>query len=210
MEELYKVMDDLLDVEFQMKSGIDLLKELEEFYMLEKETEESEARKVAVLMKGYLQSMKSNLREIIRYIDDTTLEKSNNEKKEKQESSGAVSEEVQEFVNLTIGEHTGKAYSEWKLKQDKEPVSEIEKKYQRLLETLSPEQEEVITEYCNAIFSSGADTEEFFYRLGLKDGLNLKSTVKSVLEMLSGNILASGELDETSVGFSDRSTGEET
>ena len=67
--------------------------------------------------------------------------------------------------------------------------------------------EEVITEYCNAIFSSGADTEEFFYRLELKDGLNLKSTVKSVLEMLSGNILASGELDETSVGFSDRSTG---
>ena len=42
MEELYKVMDDLLDVEFQMKSGIDLLKELEEFYMLEKETEESD------------------------------------------------------------------------------------------------------------------------------------------------------------------------
>ena len=196
MEELYKVMDDLLDVEFQMKSGIDLLKELEEFYMLEKETEESEARKVAVLMKGYLQSMKSNLREIIRYIDATTLEKSNNDKKEKQESSNAVSEEVQEFVNLTIGEHMGKAYSEWKLKQDKEPVSEIEKKYQGLLETLSPEQEEVITEYCNAIFSSGADTEEFFYRLGLKDGLNLKSTVKSTLEMLSGNIQGGEPKDE--------------
>ncbi len=58
-------------------------KEPEKFYMQEKETEESEARKVAVLMKGDLQSMKSNLREIIRYIDDTTLEKSNNEKKEK-------------------------------------------------------------------------------------------------------------------------------
>ena len=79
----------------------------------------------------------------------------------------------------------GKAYSEWKLKQDKEPVSEIDKKYQKLLETLSQEQEEVITEYCNAIFSSGAETEEFFYRLGLKDGLNLKNTVKSVLEMIS-------------------------
>ena len=88
-------------------------------------------------------------------------------------------------MNLTITEHMGKAYSEWKLKQDKEPVSEIEKKYQELLETLSPEQEEVITEYCNAIFSSGADTEKFFYRLGLKDGLNLKNTVKSVLEMIS-------------------------
>lgn len=185
MEELYKVMDDLLDVEFQMKSGIDLLKELEEFYMLEKETEESEARKVAVLMKGYLQSMKSNLREIIRYIDDTTLEKSNNEKKEKQESSGAVSEEVQEFVNRTITERMGKAYSDWKLKQKTEAVSEIEIEYQKLLETLSPEQEEVLTKYCDAMFSSGADTEEFFYRLGLKDGLNLESTVKSVIDTLS-------------------------
>ena len=173
------------EVEFQMKAGMDILKELEEFYMLEKETEKSDARKVAVLMKGYLQSMKSNIREIIRYIDGTTLEKSKDKKKDKQESASTISEEVQEFVNLTITEHMGKAYSEWKLKQDKEPVSEIDKKYQKLLETLSQEQEEVITEYCNAIFSSGAETEEFFYRLGLKDGLNLKNTVKSVLEMIS-------------------------
>ena len=69
--------------------------------------------------------------------------------------------------------------------QNKLFLSEIDKKYQELLETLSPEQEEEITEYCNAIFSSGADTEEFFYRLGLKDGLNLKNTVKSVVEMIS-------------------------
>ena len=185
MEELYKVMDDLLDVEFQMKSGIDLLKELEEFYLSNPETEASEARKLAVLIKGYLQSMKSNIREIIRYIDDTTLEKSNEEKKDEQEAESTMSEKVQEFVNLTITEHTGKAYSEWKLNQDKEAVSEIDKKYQELLETLSPEQEEVITEYCNAIFSSGAETEEFFYRLGLKNGLNLKNAVKSVLEMIS-------------------------
>ena len=185
MEELYKVMDDLLDVEFQMKSGIDLLKELEEFYLSNPETEASEARKLAVLIKGYLQSMKSNIREIIRYIDDTTLEKSNDKKKDKQESTSTIPEEVQEFVNLTITEHMGKAYSEWKLNQDKEAVSEIDKKYQELQETLSSEQEEVITEYCNAIFSSGAETEEFFYRLGLKDGLNLKNTVKLVLEMIS-------------------------
>ena len=29
------------------------------------------------------------------------------------------------------------------------------------------------------------ETEEFFYRLRLKDGLNLKNTVKLVLEMIS-------------------------
>ena len=30
-----------------------------------------------------------------------------------------------------------------------------------------------------------SELEEFFYRLGIKDGLRLKSTVKSVLEMIS-------------------------
>ena len=44
MEELYKVMDDLLEVEFQMKAGMDILKELEEFYMLEKETEKAKKK----------------------------------------------------------------------------------------------------------------------------------------------------------------------
>lgn len=61
----------------------------------------------------------------------------------------------------------------------------MEKEYQKLLEILSPEQEEVLTKYYDEIFASGAETEEFFYRLGIKDGLRLKSTVKSVLEMMS-------------------------
>ena len=52
-------------------------------------------------------------------------------KKDKQESTSTIPEEVQEFVNLTITEHMGKAYSEWKLNQDKESVSEIDKKYQK-------------------------------------------------------------------------------
>ena len=46
-------MDDLLEVEFQMKAGMDILKELEELYLSDPETEESEARKLAVLIKGY-------------------------------------------------------------------------------------------------------------------------------------------------------------
>ena len=53
------------------------------------------------------------------------------------------------------------------------------------LQTLSPEQEEVLTKHCYEIFASGAETEEFFYRLVIKDGLRLKSTVKSVLETMS-------------------------
>ena len=48
------------------------------------------------------------------------------------------------------------------------------------METLSPEQEEVLTKYCDEIFASGAETEEFSIA-GYKDGLRLKSTVKSVV-----------------------------
>ena len=54
-----------------------------------------------------------------------------------------------------------------------------------LLQTLSPEQEEVLTKYCYEIFASGSETEEFYYRLVIKDVLRLKSTVKSVLETMS-------------------------
>jgi hypothetical protein len=30
---------------------------------------------------------------------------------------------------------------------------------------------QVIESYCSALFDDGADNEEFFYRLGLKDGI---------------------------------------
>ena len=60
-----------------------------------------------------------------------------------------------------------------------------EEEYEKVIASLSPEQEEAITKYCDAIFSSGADTEEFFYRLGLKDGLKLRKVIKVILKSLS-------------------------
>ena len=150
MEELYKVMDDLLDLEFQIKAGMDILKELEELYTLDPEKEETEAEKLEVLMRGYLQSIKSNLREIIHYIDESTLENAKNEKVQKQESPSKVSKDVEESVDKMISNRMSKAYSEWKSNQDTRPYNEnIEKEYQKLLETLSPEQEEVLTKYCD-------------------------------------------------------------
>ena len=38
----------------------------------------------------------------------------------------------------------------------------VEEEYEKVIASLSPEQEEAITKYCDAIFSSGANTEEFF------------------------------------------------
>ena len=97
-----------------------------------------------------------------------------------------MTKEIEEILNLAITEHMGKAYTDWKLKQqtDTEP-DKVEEEYEKVIVSLSPEQEEVITKYCDQIFNSGAETEEFFYRLGLKDGLHLKTVVKKVIRSLS-------------------------
>ena len=94
--------------------------------------------------------------------------------------------EIEEFINLTITEHMGKAYADWKLKQQMEiEPDEVEEEYKKVISTLKPEQEEVITKYCDQIFNSGAETEEFFYRLGLKDGLRMKRIIKGIVKELS-------------------------
>lgn len=125
MEELYKVMDDLLDLEFYIKVGMDIMKELEELYASDSEKEETEAEKQAVLMRGYLQSMKANLREIIHYIDESTLEKAKNEKVQKQESPSKMSKDVEESVDKMFSNRMSKAYSEWKSNQDNSHLMKI-------------------------------------------------------------------------------------
>ena len=90
-----------------------------------------------------------------------------------------MTKEIEEFINLTITEHMGKSYADWKLSQSSvtEP-DEVEEEYKKMIESLPAEQVEIITKYCDAIFNSGAETEEFFYRLGLKDGMKLKKLIK--------------------------------
>ena len=97
-----------------------------------------------------------------------------------------MTKEIEEFLNLAITEHMGKAYTDWKLKQqtDTEP-DKVEEEYERVIASLLPEQEEAITKYCDAIFNSGADTEEFFYRLGLRDGMHIHKIIKKIKKTLS-------------------------
>ena len=97
-----------------------------------------------------------------------------------------MTKEIEEFINLTITEHMGQSYADWKLNQPSvtEP-DEVEEEYKKVIATLPPEQEEVITKYCDQIFNSGADTEEFFYRLGLRDGMKLRKIVKMVMKQLA-------------------------
>lgn len=95
-----------------------------------------------------------------------------------------LTEEIEEFINLTITEHMGKEYAEWKIKQQSvaEP-DKVEEEYEKVIASLSPEQEEAITKYCNAIFSSGADTEEFFLSSGTERWIEIKESNKSHIEI---------------------------
>ena len=87
-----------------------------------------------------------------------------------------MTKEIEEFINLTITEHMGKSYADWKLSQPSvtEP-DEVEEAYKKV----------IATKYCDAIFSSGAETEEFFYRLGLRDGMRIHKIIKKIKKTLS-------------------------
>lgn len=82
-------------------------------------------------------------------------------------------EALKEFVDFVIQERMQRAFS--RMKDEKELVreDEIERKYQEAVALLPSDKEQAVREYCDAIFDSGADAEQFFYRLGLKDGISV-------------------------------------
>ena len=59
-----------------------------------------------------------------------------------------------------------------------------QKKYQEAVALLPSDKEQAVREYCDAIFDSGADAEQFFYRLGLRDGIRLQKIIKNILKKL--------------------------
>lgn len=71
MEEYYKIMSDILDVEYEMKAIIYVLDELDHFY-----SEETAFREKSLLtvMKGSFSHVLKNVSEVITYIDKLTAE----------------------------------------------------------------------------------------------------------------------------------------
>lgn len=88
MEICYTAMDDLLEIDFELAAGMDILGKLKETY---RDNDDSDAVQIAAFIKGYIQSVDENLNKIIRFIDSATLSyadekrmrKKNDEKHEK-------------------------------------------------------------------------------------------------------------------------------
>ncbi|MGN9060610.1 hypothetical protein ACTM96_14005 [Mediterraneibacter faecis] len=94
-------------------------------------------------------------------------------------------EALKEFVDNIIQERMQSAFS--KMKAGKEPgrEDEIERKYQEAVALLPADKAQAVREYCDTIFDSGADAEQFFYRLGLRDGIRLKKIIKHMIKSIS-------------------------
>ena len=94
-------------------------------------------------------------------------------------------EALKEFVDFIIQERMQKAFSQMKAGKEPGREDEIERKYQEAVALLPPDKEQAIREYCDAIFDSGAESEIFFYRLGLQDGIRLNKIVKKIIRSVS-------------------------
>ena len=71
MKEYYKIMEDILEVEYRIRATVYVLDELEKSY-----SEETNFKEKYLLsgFKGALSSIQSNVRETIHYIDQLTAE----------------------------------------------------------------------------------------------------------------------------------------
>ena len=93
-------------------------------------------------------------------------------------------EVLKEFVDNVIQERMQNAFSKMKAGK-KSDADDVEQKYEEAVSMLPEDKQQAVREYCDAIFDSGADAEQFFYRLGLEDGIRLHKIIKNILKELS-------------------------
>ena len=94
-------------------------------------------------------------------------------------------EALKEFVDFIIQERMQKAFSQMKAGKESDDEDDVEQKYEEAVALLPEEKQQAVRAYCDAIFDSGADAEQFFYRLGLRDGIRLQKIIKNILKELS-------------------------
>lgn len=91
---------------------------------------------------------------------------------------------LMEFVDNVIQERMQSAFGEMKAGK-KSDADDVEQKYEEAVSLLPEDKQQAVREYCDAIFDSGAESEIFFYRLGLQDGIRLNKIVKKIIRSVS-------------------------
>ena len=96
--------------------------------------------------------------------------------------------DIEKLIDLMIQERMQNQFAKWrKAETDKEKKADylhLETEYEKAISALSEEQE-AVRHYCDSIFDSGTESECFFYRLGLKDGIRLWKFMKKLMKTVS-------------------------
>ena len=85
--------------------------------------------------------------------------------------------DIEKLVDLMIQERMQSQFAKWREAETgtekKEDCLRLENEYEK------------VRHYCDSIFDSGAESECFFYRLGLKDGIRLWKFMKKLMKTVS-------------------------
>ena len=93
---------------------------------------------------------------------------------------------MEEFINDLIGERMEQVYQE-KDGQQYDPFNEkLEMKLQKIFQKLSDKQRTILFDYMTETSNKCSDLNEFYYRMGLRDGLKLREAIQVMLEALMG------------------------
>ena len=93
---------------------------------------------------------------------------------------------MEEFMNDLIGERMEQVYQE-KDGQQYDPFNEkLEMKLQKMFQKLSDKQRTILFDCMTETSNKCSDLNEFYYRMGLRDGLKLREAIQVMLEALMG------------------------
>lgn len=121
--------------------------------------------------------------------------------------------DIEKLVDLMIQERMQSQFAKWREaetgKEKKADYLRLETEYEKAISALSEEQKNAVRHYCDSIFDSGAESECFFYRLGLKDGIRLwkfrvnpKFCVNSIWGANRAKFIQGGSREKPAAAFS--------
>ena len=95
-----------------------------------------------------------------------------------------LTEKMKEFINDLIGKRMEEVDQEKDGEQYDPFNEELELKVQKLIRKLPKEQGKIIFDYMTETSNNNSDLNEFYYRMGLRDGLKLREVIQVMLEAL--------------------------
>ena len=95
-----------------------------------------------------------------------------------------LTKKMEKIMNDLIGERMAEVYQDKDGEQYDPFNAEMEMKMQKLMRKLSPKKRKIIFDYTTDLSNKCSDLNEFYYRMGLRDGLMLKEAVQIMMEAL--------------------------